>query len=177
VQSSAASTAQANKDLAAAHESMGLVRQRRGDQAAAQEQFAEAVRLLRPLAEEDPRSLQTQTAFMLALARHGDHVEAAAKAGELRKAVPTVGNLYNVACCYSLCVRTVSKGSISEEQSEAEQAWQKSYGDETIATLRQAAALGLKASDMATDSDLEAIRSHPDYPKLLQDIKEAAPGK
>ena len=160
-------------DLALAHVNSGNVRLLAGDIATAKECFGKSLALFRPLAKEDPRNLELQTNFVLVLARHGDHVEAAQQVEMLRSLSPqNRANLYNVACCYSLCVAAVLRDKTGEQLTSEEQTWQRKYGDQAIAALRQAATRGLKeASSVTGDSDLDAIRDHPEYPKLLEELK------
>ena len=167
----------AKTDLANSHVNVGNFNIRSGDVEAAKHSFGEAISLLRPLAEEDPRNIGLQTNFVLVLARHGDHVTAAQKANDLRNLAPQNHlNLYNVACCYSLCAAAVAGGKSADALTPSELAAQRGYQDQTIAALRQAAASGLKgAAGVTSDHDLDSIRSHPDYPKLLEDLKQAGP--
>ena len=93
----------AKNDLALSHVNVGNVQLKSGSWDAAKEAYGKAVELFRPLAKADPDVLELQTNFVLALARHGDHAEAAQKAESLRKQAPqSFLNLYNVACCYAL---------------------------------------------------------------------------
>ena len=160
-------------DLALAHVNAGNVRLLAGDSAAGKQSFGRALGLFRPLAQEDPRKLELQTNFVLVLARHGDHVEAAQRVEGLRNLAPQNHlNLYNVACCYSLCVAAVLRDKSGEQLTSEEQALKRKYGDLAIAALRQAATRGLKgASGVMADPDLDAIRDHPEYPKLLEELK------
>jgi hypothetical protein len=81
-------------------------------------------------------------------------------------------NLYNVACCYALCVAAVIDGRTTELLASDEQAAQQAYGDQAIASLRQAAARGLKGTvSISSDPDLDAIRGHVEYSKLLDELK------
>jgi eukaryotic-like serine/threonine-protein kinase len=162
-------------DLAQAHQNVGLVRAQAGEFEAAKQSFGEALVLLRPLAAEDAENNVLQTNFMLVLARGGEHVEAAQKAETFRtRAPPIYGNLFNIACCYSLCVDAVVRGKAADQLTEQEQAWQRAYGDNAIAALRQAITRGLRGTaGVTSDSDLEAIRSHPEYPQVLEELKKA----
>jgi hypothetical protein len=73
-------------------------------------------------------------------------------------------------------VDAVVRGKSADQLTTQEQAWQKSYGDQAIAALRQAAARGLKGTGGVTgDHDLDAIRSHPEYEKLLEELQKAGP--
>jgi hypothetical protein len=156
---------------------VGKVRTQQGEFLSAKESFGEALALLRPLAEQDVQNNALQTNLMLVLARHGDHVEATQKAEAMRTRGPQIyGNLFNIACCYSLCLNAVIQGKQSDELTMQERVWQQNYGDQAIAALLQAAARGLKGTGgVVNDRDLDAIRSHPDYPKLLEELKKTAP--
>ena len=54
----------------------------------------------------------------------------------------------------------------------------RSYADRALATLRQAVQNGYKdAAHMKKDTDLDPLRSRPDFQKLLADLEQkATPG-
>jgi tetratricopeptide (TPR) repeat protein len=165
----------AKSDLAVSYMRAGAVRARLGESDAAKSDFAQALDLLQPLAGDDPRNLDLQTNLALALARHGDHAQAAEKAETVRSLAPqNYLNLYNVACCYSLAASAVAEGR--PELTADETTAHKRYADQAIAALRQAADRGLKGTEgVDSDPDLEAIRSHPEYPQLLEVLRKSAP--
>jgi tetratricopeptide (TPR) repeat protein len=162
-------------DLAHSHAHVGVVRAGQGDQDASKNSFREALELLRPLADEDPRNLEVRTTLALVLARHGDHVLAVEQAEYFRGLAPqNYLNLYNVACCYSLSAGAVAGGRSADALTADELALQRRYADQAIATLRQAADHGLKGTEgVVADPDLDAIRSHPEYPRLLETLAAA----
>lgn len=156
------------QNLAYARSRLGLCAQRQGDAAAATEQFAQSLALWEQLAaEEDPEMLHIQGELALTLARAGRHEEAAAKARQLEQLSPEYPrNLYNVACCYSLCGEAIARTpAAGEPQAERLQAH---YLDQALATLQKAKALGLENLHyLAIDPDLAALRSHPEFAALL----------
>ena len=105
-----------------------------------------------------------------ALARKGDHARVVAEA-EALAAGAAGGDLYDLACVYSLASAAVRKdrGLSSEEQKErAEQ-----YAARAVELLKQAHAEGflqgpLNWQNMVGDADLEAIRKHPAYKEFVE---------
>jgi len=164
---------QVKTDLAQAHENMGNVQMQLGEFQPARESYRKALALLRPLAQEDAQNNMLQANFMLMLARAGEHIEAANKAEEFRARAPQIfGNLYNVACCYGLCAAAIDRETKSEQPGGDEKALRQDYADKAIGALRQAIGLGLRSKQgIATDHDLDAIRTHPEYEKLLDGIR------
>lgn len=163
----------AKSELALSHVNVGKTRSQLGQLDEARESFGQALALLRPLAADDPRNLDVQANFALVLARHGDYEEAAQKAEDLRQLAPqNYLNLYNVACCYSLCVASINRIATNEIGDSEVVSLQKQYGDRAIAVLREAAKRGLKGTaDVMADPDLDAIRVHPEYKQLLAQLK------
>jgi tetratricopeptide (TPR) repeat protein len=157
-------------DLATSQASVALIQNQAGRTAEAREHFGQAIALLAPLAAEDPRNLELQTYYALFLARHGDVVQAAARAEQLRALAPQNHlNLYNVACCYALCAAAVKQAPPAGDSAAAPS---EDYAGRAIRTLREAATRGLNGTaGIEGDHDLDAIRDHPEYPALLEALK------
>jgi serine/threonine-protein kinase len=164
----------ARTDVAVAHVNAGNARLLLGETDAAKAEFGEALKLLQPLANDDPKNLELQTNLVLTLARHGDHAQAAEKAEQLRGLAPQNRlNLYNVACVYSLCSAAAAIQAVGEVIPTGADLVQ-GYQDKAIATLHEAAARGLKGSaGIAGDRDLDAIRSHAEYSTLLAELDKS----
>lgn len=155
------------QNLAYALSRLGLCAQRQNDVAAA-DHFAQALTLWEQLAaEEDPEMLHIQGELALTLARAGRHAEAAAKARQLAQLSPEYPrNLYNVACCYSLCAEATLRTSSQKDASV--QALHDNYVAQALAALQQAKTLGLENLNfLKIDPDLAAVRRHPAFAELI----------
>jgi eukaryotic-like serine/threonine-protein kinase len=163
----------AKVDLALAHVNVGNVELQSDDMDAAKEAFRHALDLLRPLAAEDPRNLELQTNLVLALARHGDHVEAAQKAEDLRSLAPQNAlNLYNVGCCYSVCRAAVVRGKSVDGLETELQELASSYATRAVEALRSAVQRGFSDFELLrSDADLIALHDHPGYRALVAAAK------
>jgi serine/threonine-protein kinase len=161
------------QNLAYALSRLGLCAQRQRDPAAA-DHFAQALTLWEQLAaEEDPEMLHIQGELALTLARAGRHVEAAAKARQLMQLSPEYPrNLYNVACCYSLCAEAVAPSSPSDDPSA--QTLHQQYVEQAMKVLHEAKKRGLEnLSFLKVDPDLAAVREHPGFAELLAPLVPA----
>jgi tetratricopeptide (TPR) repeat protein len=161
----------AKLDLASAYVSLGIACDKSDRSELAGQSYANAIRLLNPLAEADSRNIEVHTYLALALARSGAHAAGAVAAEELRSLAPdNYRNLYNVACCYALCARAAD-GSVTALNDNPEGFLRDKYADKAIEVLNQAAENGLQSVEsVASDSDLDAIRNHPSYQKLLEKL-------
>ena len=80
------------------------------------------------------------------------------------------GELYNAACCMSLCIPIVEK----DDQLDASkrQAAVQFYGDQAMKMLRDAVAKGFKDADhMKKDPFLAPLRQRDDFKKLLAELE------
>jgi tetratricopeptide (TPR) repeat protein len=154
--------------LAVSYISAGNVRQEAGEWDAAREMFAKAVELLRPLAKDDPENIDVQANFVLALARAGQHEEAAGKAEVLRSLAPeNFRNLYNVACTYSLCAVALRGGKEESAVSPTDRELASSYVKQALDTLQAALAAGFKDFELLrSDPDLAPLRSRAEWPAI-----------
>jgi len=98
--------------------------------------------------------------FLVAL---GEHADAADMAGKLIQAADDQANdIYNAACILARCVR------LAERDKERAQ----NYADRAVAALRQAVQNGYKdLAHMKQDKDLDPVRSHPEFQKLLRELE------
>ena len=108
----------------------------------------------------------SQVDLMVALARCGEHAEAA-KIAELLIATPPKDEFLYVqaACGYALAAESVS----------ADAALARRYKSAALECLRQAKNHGW--SDLSTleiDPDLEPIRKEPEFSALLEEFRKAA---
>ncbi|HKI33895.1 MAG TPA: hypothetical protein VKA46_18725 [Gemmataceae bacterium] len=97
-----------------------------------------------------------------ALARRGRPGDAATTVDMLRGLKPEDGpNLYDVACCYALCVAAVGEGKAADVLTAEEKASRADYAARAVKELRAAAGHGFR--------DLEKIESDPDLDALHQE--------
>jgi tetratricopeptide (TPR) repeat protein len=113
------------------------------------------------LNEPPDRAMHLLVGRACALVRMGRPAEAADTAERLRRLKPEDGaNLYNVACCYGLCVTA------------AEEAEKIRYLRQGIADLRAAANHGFRdIAKIESDPDLAALRQDPGYRGLVAQLK------
>jgi serine/threonine-protein kinase len=97
-----------------------------------------------------------------AKAHLGEHKEATQEAKEVAQASTSMDTLYAAACVFALSTAAV--------QGNAEKA--EEYAGQAVQLLRQAVAKGFKnVEHMKKDSDLEPLRSRPDFQELLRDLE------
>jgi tetratricopeptide (TPR) repeat protein len=108
-----------------------------------------------------------------ALAARGRHADAAATAEKLRELAPVDGTtLYNVACCYALCVSGVAPGKAPDKLSADEAAARGRYTTRALVNLTEAVGRGYKDMvQMESDPDLAAIRSEREYQQSVERLR------
>ncbi len=128
--------------------------------------------------QADPGNLEYRKAFRdnrqwlgVVLLELGKHAEAAKTAGELiQAAVDPANDLYNAACIFARCVPLAERDRRLSESQRKERS--QAYTDRALAMLRQAIQHG--NHDLATmrkDTDLDPLRPHPEFQKLLQELE------
>ena len=127
----------------------------RGDETAAKKGFDECVRLRREYAKAAPNDVTAHIDLMVACARAGDHREAARIAEqEVRpRAAKDSGRVFQIACCYALCVEAAR-----EESDKA------AYAAKSVEALGQAWSLGFRdAAALDTDPEFDPLRPRPEF--------------
>ena len=77
-------------------------------------------------------------------------------------------DFYSLACVYSIFSSKVETGRDGAEPSNL----QKQHREKAVEFLRQSIAAGWKDfAHMRKDPDLEAIRDHPEFKKLIEESK------
>ena len=81
--------------------------------------------------------------------------------------VDPAADLYSAACLLARCVPLAERDN--QERAQA-------YADGAVATLRQAVQNGYKdVAHMKKDTDLDPLRSHPEFQKLMKEVENATP--
>jgi tetratricopeptide (TPR) repeat protein len=104
----------------------------------------------------------------------GDHTAAAEAAGQfVQFAIDPAGDVYDAGCFLARCI-PLAEGDPKLPSLERQERVQ-AYANRAVATLRQAVQKGYKdVAHMRKDSDLDSLRSHPDFQKLLNDMEAQA---
>jgi tetratricopeptide (TPR) repeat protein len=105
------------------------------------------------------------------LAGLGDHGAAAAVAEELAGlGWDPVSDCYEAACTLSRCVPMLEKDTklgAAERQKQAQ-----AYTDRALELLHQTVAKGFhNAAQMKQDEDLNSLRTHPEFQRLLKELE------
>jgi tetratricopeptide (TPR) repeat protein len=165
--------------LSQSHESMGWVLKQTGKPAEALAAFERAIAIMQKLADANPSVTQWQSELAFNLSMVGGlHLKAGRTAeavASLRRAVAnwmrlssrTPRDLYNLSCSHAkladLAAEPGSGMTAAEGQAES---------DRAMEWLRQAVAAGYrKLSIMRTDTDLDPLRSRPDFRLLIMDLE------
>ena len=134
-----------------------------GEKAAADAGYRECLKILKELANE-PKAKQPQAELMLALARCGEHAEAAKIAGELVKTPPKDEGLYVQSACGYALAAAAAAGDAKLVQG---------YTKRAVECLRAAKDRGWKdVSRLETDTDLEPIRNDPAFQAVLGEFRQ-----
>jgi serine/threonine-protein kinase len=117
----------------------------------------------------DNRKILSETLLDL-----GDHAGTVSAADQLvQAAVDAASDVYDAACFFARCVPLAERDTKLSEAERKELA--QTYTDRAIATLRQAIQNGYKdVANMKKDTDLDPLRSHPEFKKLLKELEAKA---
>jgi serine/threonine-protein kinase len=165
-------------NLSSTHQVTGWALNQTGKPAEAMSEFEKAIAIMQKLADANPNVMEWQTELANDLGFIGGiHLKAgrfAEAASSLRRAItiltllpsrrPT--DLYNLACGHALLAGlAVDPGSgITTVEGRA-------HADRAMEWLRQAVGAGYrKLTIMRTDTDLDALRSRPDFQLLLLEL-------
>jgi serine/threonine protein kinase len=167
-------------DLAQSYQTVGAIQNETGQPALALASFERARAILQKLVDANPtltiyqnRLAMSYSYVGLTRQRSGRPAEAAA---EFRKAVammerlsslqPSGYNLYNLACFRSLLLGIAAQPGSGLSASEV-----NSLGAQAVETLRRAVVAGLSdVAFMRRDTDLNPLRSRPDFQMFLLDL-------
>ncbi len=150
---------------------------RRGDAAAAEENYKKCLDVRTRLNNDIPNNTALQIDLMIAQARCGLHAEAAALAEKLRQRSPTNPDvLLQVACGYALSAPGVGRGKSDAALTTAERALRQHYIDRAVEALRQARANGYKdVRNLQMEPDLDPIREDKGFQALMREYSLPRP--
>jgi tetratricopeptide (TPR) repeat protein len=125
------------------------------------------------LSAPEDKALRLLLGRAAALARLGRPAEAAATAEKLRQRKPQDGiNLYNVACCYALCVPAVGAGKPADALTAEERAARADYTARALKELRAAVDHGFRdVAHIESDPDFDGLRQEPGYRAIVAELK------
>ncbi len=134
-----------------------------GDAAGAAAEYRRCLELRKSMVDEKGAKYP-QVDLMVALARCGEHAEAAKIADVLAATPPTNENFYyQAACGYS-----IAAGCVGNDKAVAER-----YTSASIASLRKAKDAGWNdAFTLLTDPDLETVQSDPRFRALIEEMRK-----
>ena len=136
-----------------------------GDAKGAAEGYRRVLEIRRALARE-PKARMSQVELMLALARCGEHVEAAKIAETLVAGSTKSVQLY----FFSACGYALAAGSVASNPAIA-----RHYTGKALACLREGRERGwADVESLKTDPDLEPIRTDPAFQALLAEFARSA---
>jgi len=112
--------------------------------------------------------------LMIARARCGQDVLAAALADELLRRRPQDASvLIQTACCYALCSSAVAHGKIAAQLTADDRARQERYADKAVASLRAARVNGYTdVHNLEVEPDLDPIRSDSGFDTFMQECRK-----
>jgi tetratricopeptide (TPR) repeat protein len=170
--------------LAHTHLALGELFRSTGQLPRAQDSFAAALPITEGLVKEQPkvpryRAQWISSRLNLAGTRAslGEHARATSDTeAVLKEKDLTPINLYDAVCVYALASAAVRK---DEKRTETDRTvLADEYATRAVALLRQAVAKGYRdLNNIKTDSDVDALRSRPDFQKLLEELKAKPKGK
>jgi serine/threonine-protein kinase len=154
--------------LALAHYRLATVALRRDDASAARQAYQEALKLREGLVKAQPSNQPWQNAYMVSLARRGQHARAAEIAARVAQQSPKNGAiLIEVACCYAQCSAAATD----------DPALREAYARRAVEALRQAIEPDFKdVVALETEPDLEPIRRHAGFQAVLAELKRRLSG-
>ncbi len=106
------------------------------------------------------------------LARQGDHAALTETAEKMALLYPEdQGTIYEAACGYGRAVKSIDAGRAPEQLAPLEQGQRARYAGRALELLRRAVRLGYDdLAHIASDRDLEAIRSDQSFDQLAAEI-------
>jgi hypothetical protein len=163
----------AQRELSFSHYRVATASLLMGEHDAARQHYEQCLELRRKLAESEQRNAHKQIDLMVALARCGQHADAAEVARKLGgRASEDPSVLFQIACGYSLCVPAVVHGKSEAEITAADRGQQDEYASKAVAAVREAIQKGYRDRvALERDPDLRPMQQRPEFKALLDSIK------
>jgi hypothetical protein len=157
---------------------VATVRLRLGENEAARALYRRALAIRQRLYETAPRNPDRRINLMIVQARCGLGREATQIAEELRQEAPNSPKfLFQIACCYALCVPGAPGSSSAPDRAAAGNRDDESrdFGKDALDALRLAVGAGYKDfTGIEHDPDLDPIRDRADFRQFLEALKSAS---
>jgi tetratricopeptide (TPR) repeat protein len=162
----------AKMDVALARYYVATAELRAGHRDAAMAHYRDCRDIREELAK-DPQTKLNSLDLMLALARTGEHDKASQIAESMIKVPPLDARIY----FHSACGFALSAGAAASLPPSAESArLVRHYTERALDALRLALKRGWRsAEEVATDPDLDPIRTDPEFVALLEQFRKAGP--
>jgi serine/threonine-protein kinase len=138
--------------------------------------YRQALDWIEEQAKGAPQNPGVLIPFMLCVARCGEHERAARTAERVRQLRGNADDLFQIACCYALCMPAVAPGKSLSQLTAAEVRQRQQYQAAALEALRQAKDKGY--SDwvgLETDPDLVPIQELPAFKVLLKEFERLHP--
>jgi serine/threonine-protein kinase len=164
--------AQLKQDVALARAKLGDVyrAEKRADDA--RKEYEAAVRVIEPLAAQNPQDLVLQVTTALFVAHAGRHADAAKLAARVRERAPkNAFLLYNAACVYAVAAETAG-GKPEDDLTPEDRKLVADYADAALRSLKAALAAGFADHDLIrTDPELAAVRKLPRFAEIARGLR------
>jgi eukaryotic-like serine/threonine-protein kinase len=173
---------QAQRDLWISYDKLGDVRAGLNDWARACETYEHSLAICERFLRthpQDPEFLslrdQARSALAGAVARLGDHARASRLAGEIaERQLGSIQPVYRAACAFSLSVSAASRDDKLSAQEKSRLADQ--YASRALERLKRLQADGAFKNAkylelLKTDTDLDSLRGHAEFKKLIAEIE------
>ncbi len=154
---------------------LGTVALQRGDRAASDRAYRECLRLRQEYAAAVPKDPSGHIRVMLTESRCGLHAQSSAHAVALLAQFPkSQGVLIECASAYALSAPAVTHRRDPAAATAAERMARGLYRHRSLELLTRLVDAGYKDRDrLLTDPDLDPVRSHPGFPKLMERLPAA----
>jgi serine/threonine protein kinase/class 3 adenylate cyclase/Flp pilus assembly protein TadD len=163
--------AQAQHGLSISYERLGRASEKMSDLEAADRFFGKAFQIAQTLIENGSTDVETQILLMYNAALSGKRQRAEQVGrGLVQQSAENPGVLFDVARCYSISARVLTRGK--DLLSADEQAMRDESIERAVEMVNRAVAAGWKNQDaIRSEPDLESIREHPAYKEIVEKLK------
>jgi tetratricopeptide (TPR) repeat protein len=152
---------------------LGTARALLGQEAAADKDFQEALKLRQELVKEDPNNRQRKLELMPALACCGLYAKAGRMADEFRqRGLKSADYAFAVAATYALCIKAVAHANKGSQPNESDKALTDRYFSLAMEALNQAVKYGYKdVRALKHLPDLDALQGYRPYKELVSSME------